>query len=88
VEHSEGREEALDYLLKFGEDGGLFRAPTFVLAKEKHQEEREVEFMEESQKERALYVLHLYCHSSLSTITAKGQLCVMSHCFTPISLSV
>jgi len=74
VEHSEKLEEALDYLLRLGGEGGMFQASTSVLAEEKHQyqEEREVEFMEESQQERARYVFHLYCtYSSLTANTSK-----------------
>ena len=69
VEHSEKPEEALDYLLSLGGEGGIFQASTSVLPEEKHlyREEREVEFMEESQQERALYVFHLYRHSSSLT---------------------
>ena len=63
VEHSEKLEEALDYLLSLGGEGGMFQASTSVLAEEKHQywEQREAEFMEESQQERPLYAVHLYC---------------------------
>jgi len=72
VEHSERLDEALDYLLNLGEEGGMFQASTLVLAEEKHQyrEEREIEFMEESQQERAQYVLYLYCPSSSLTANA------------------
>jgi len=58
VEHSEKLEEAMDYLLNLGGEGGMFQASTSVFAEEKHQyqEERGIEFMEESQQERAQYV--------------------------------
>ena len=60
VEHSEKLEEAMDYLLSLGGEGGIFQASTSVLAEEKHQywEQREAEFMEESRQERAGYVFH------------------------------
>ena len=49
----------MDYLLSLEEGGGIFQASTLVFAKEedRYQEEREVDFMEASQEERALYVL-------------------------------
>ena len=87
VEHSEKLEEAMDYLLSLGGEGGIFQASTSVLAEEKHQywEQREAEFMEESQQERPLYAVHLYCPSSsltantfLSDVIATHQaICVL-----------
>ena len=72
VEHSEKLEEAMDYLLNLGGEGGMFQASTLLLAEEKHQyrEEREIEFMEESQQERAQYVFYLSCPSSSLTTNA------------------
>jgi len=66
VEHSEKLEEAMDYLLNLGGEGGMFQASTSVLVDEKHQyrEQREAEFMEGSQQEKPLYVVHLYCPST------------------------
>ena len=60
VEHSEEPAEALDYLLSLGGEGGIFQASTSALPEDEglYREEREVEFMEESQQERALYVFH------------------------------
>jgi len=72
VEHSEELEGALDYLLSLGGEGGIFPTLTSVLAEEEKQywEEREAEFMEESQKEEPLYVFHP--HVSL-TIAVKSH---------------
>jgi len=75
VVHSEKLEEALDYLLSLGGEGGIFQTSTSVLAEEKHQywEQREAEFMEESQQERPLYAVHLYCPSSSLTANTSKQ---------------
>jgi len=62
VEHFEKLEEAMDYLLSLGGEGGIFQTSTSVSAEEEHQykEEREAEFIDESPQERTLYVFHLY----------------------------
>jgi len=75
VEHSEKPEKALDYLLRFGGEEGIFQASTSVLAEGKHQyrEEREAEFMEVSQQERVLYIFHLYCPSLSLTANASKR---------------
>jgi len=56
VEHSEGLEEAMDYLLSLEGEGGVFQSSALRFAEEKrqYQEEREVEFMEETRQERVL----------------------------------
>ena len=54
VEHHESIEGAMDYLLSLEGEGEIFHRPTLD---EGHQypEEREMEFVEESQEERAMY---------------------------------
>jgi len=58
VEHSEELEGALDYLMGIEGEAGVFQASTLVLDKKKrwYREKREVDIIEESQEERALYV--------------------------------
>ena len=53
VEHHESIEGAMDYLLSLGGEGEIFHKSTLD---EEHQypEERKMEFVEESQKERAM----------------------------------
>jgi len=72
VEHSEKLEEAMDYLLSLGGEGGIFQTST----SEKHQywEEREAEFVEESRQERAGYVFHLYGHCLPLTVNTLDYL--------------
>lgn len=52
VEHHEGLEEAMDYLLNLEEGGEIFQATTSVLAVERHQYREEGGTEEESRYER------------------------------------
>lgn len=71
VEHSEELKEAMDYLLSLEGKKGIVQSSISMLAKEEHQywEEREIEFVEESQQERPLYVFHLYSYLTRTGIS-------------------
>jgi len=71
VEHSEELKEAMDYLLSLEGKKGIVQSSISMLTKEEHQywEERKIEFVEESQQERPLYVFHLYSYLTRTGIS-------------------